>query len=144
VPLIDLLPNDLSVIVSDGPVSFSHLTATVNGVATNLITGASYAPAGQLSYLQGAWGTEGRRYNAMLQLTFLSSQNVAGAGGLAVNKRYDYSATQNNGKITDEYDYVSGETVTYSYDYLGHLAGVICLDRRVRRRGRSIITATFG
>ncbi len=50
----------------------------------------------------------------MKQLTYLSS------GSLSIG--YNYSSTQNNGKITSQQDYVSGETVTYAYDTLNRLA----------------------
>jgi RHS repeat-associated protein len=35
---------------------------------------------------------------------------------------YNYSATQNNGKITSEHDYTTGEDVVYTYDSLNRLA----------------------
>ena len=50
----------------------------------------------------------------MKQMTYLSS------GSLSIG--YNYSSTQNNGKITSQQDYVSGETVTYAYDTLNRLA----------------------
>ena len=39
-----------------------------------------------------------------------------------LNAQYNYSATQNNGKITSQYDALSGEKVAYFYDSLNRLA----------------------
>ena len=66
------------------------------------------------------WLTETRQYNARLQMT---SQTVAPSGGGAalLDLRYNYHATQNNGRITSMQDLVSGETVTYQYDELQRL-----------------------
>jgi RHS repeat-associated protein len=44
------------------------------------------------------------------------------SGTSTVNIAYNYSSNQNNGKITSQYDYVSGETVAYTYDTLNRLA----------------------
>ena len=65
--------------------------------------------------------TETRTYNSMLQLTSLYSNS---AGGL-VNVTYNYSSTQNNGKITSQTDNVSGEQVVYAYDALNRLASAV-------------------
>jgi RHS repeat-associated protein len=54
----------------------------------------------------------------MLQLTSL----VSGSGLNVVNVTYNYSSTQNNGKITSQTDNVSGEQVVYAYDALNRLA----------------------
>ena len=53
-------------------------------------------------------------YNSMGQLIGLVSNSV--------NMSYNYSATQNNGKITGPTDYVSAETVVYAHDALNRLA----------------------
>jgi hypothetical protein len=39
-----------------------------------------------------------------------------------VNIQYNYSATQNNGKITSQHDLISGEQIVYTYDSLNRLA----------------------
>ena len=66
------------------------------------MTGANGAPS------------ETRTYNSIGQLTQLQSGSL--------NIQYDYSATQNNGKITSETDVVSGEQIAYTYDSLNRLA----------------------
>ena len=57
--------------------------------------------------------TETRTYNANLQLTSLVSGTY--------QYSYNYSATQNNGRIQSVFDAASGETVTYQYDSLNRL-----------------------
>src|SRR5205085_1135299 len=90
-----------------------------------LITSTSYGPAGELLSMGGTgWGSETRSYNSMLQLTQLVS-------GSSVNVVYDYSPTQNNGKITSQRDYVSGEQVNYAYDSLNRLMAAVTADNSV-------------
>ena len=103
--------------------TMGRLAALTENGSTNVISSTSYGPAGELQALSGAWGSESRGYNAMLQMTSLYSGG--GYSGL-VNKTYNYSGSQNNGKITSETDYVSGETVTYAYDSLNRLATAAC------------------
>ena len=93
------------------------LTDTLSGL--NIIASASYGPANELLNLtagnySGNWGSETRTYNAMKQLTGLTSNGVS--------MTYSFSATQNNGKITSQTDAISGETATYQYDSLNRLA----------------------
>jgi len=88
-------------------------TLTENG-STNVISSTTYGPAGELQAMSGSWGSEARSYNAMLQMTALSSGSLSLA--------YNYSSTQNNGKITSQHDYVSGEDISYTYDSLNRLA----------------------
>jgi RHS repeat-associated protein len=59
-------------------------------------------------------GSETRTYNAMGQLT-----NITVPGSM--NITYNYSPTQNNGKITSQVDSLTGEQVTYAYDSLNRL-----------------------
>ncbi len=81
-----------------------------------------YGPAGELTQIKMANGllgqsysylTETRQYNARLQLT---RQTVAGV----MDMEYRYPA-QNNGRITQSKDYITGEEVTYTYDSLQRL-----------------------
>ena len=72
------------------------------------MTGANGAPS------------ESRSYNSIGQMT----QLTAGSNSIV----YNYSATQNNGKIVSEQDIVSGETVTYTYDSLNRLASATSSD----------------
>ncbi len=84
-----------------------------------IITGAAYGPANELTSISGgsysgAWAGESRGYNSLKQLTGITS------GSVGVS--YAYPATGNNGKISSQTDAVSGETVTYTYDALNRLA----------------------
>jgi len=77
-----------------------------------LIQSAAYGPANELTQITGgSWGTETRSYNAMKQMTQLTSNGV--------NIAYNYSATQNNGKI------LSDSNATYTYDSLNRLATAV-------------------
>ena len=79
--------------------------------------GGANAPPNALSSISYFGETETRRYNSLMQLTDL---NIAGiANGLHYSYRFPSGA--NNGKISSQYDYVSGETVTYAYDSLNSL-----------------------
>ena len=72
--------------------------------------------------------TETRTYNTLLQLTqetasgswYFNNQYV---NLTAKNMSYVYSAAQNNGKILQSTDSVTGETVNYTYDALNRLIG---------------------
>ena len=57
----------------------------------------------------------------MGQLTNITSTAYGYPGG-NVNITYNYSSTQNNGKITSQTDNLSGEQVVYAYDALNRLA----------------------
>ncbi|MEP7362672.1 MAG: hypothetical protein ABI972_05405 [Acidobacteriota bacterium] len=61
---------------------------------------------------------ETRTYNILVQLTQLTN-------GSNFSERYDYSATQNNGRITGKKNLRSGEEVQYTYDSLQHLSSAI-------------------
>jgi hypothetical protein len=80
-----------------------------------------YDVAGRMTSLQypGSAGsvTEAMSYNANGQLM---SKSWSG-GGLSGGLSYSYSATQNNGQITQMVDTISGETITYAYDALKRL-----------------------
>jgi YD repeat-containing protein len=41
--------------------------------------------------------------------------------GAQVNMTYDFSSTQNNGRIVSSVDAVTGENVSYTYDSLNRL-----------------------
>ena len=57
-------------------------------------------------------------YNVNSQLTSLQ---WSGSGSVAGTIQYGYSASQNNGQITQTIDGVSGETIVYQYDALRRL-----------------------
>ncbi len=58
-------------------------------------------------------------YNVNGQLSSLSAANVG--YGPTTTIIYNYSATQNNGQITQVQDQISGENITYTYDSLKRL-----------------------
>jgi RHS repeat-associated protein len=66
----------------------------------------------------GSWINETLTYNSLLQVT---NMNL----GSLMNMQYNYSATQNNGRITSSNDYVTVEdaNVSYTYDALNRLTG---------------------
>jgi RHS repeat-associated protein len=102
-----------------------------------LVNNVSYGgPAGQLSAL--TWGmpsmqpyygdipqyNETRSYNARGQMTSLQYTGVLNWGYPTlpnVNLTYTYSPTNNDGRITQMTNGVSGEVVNYQYDSLGRL-----------------------
>ena len=72
--------------------------------------------AGQPNYYQ-----ETRTYNSRFQLTRLTAMMPTNYGNSRIDLGYTYSATQNNGQITQEKDWLSGEEINYSYDSLNRL-----------------------
>ncbi len=94
-------------------------TMTDNIANQQIIRGASYGPANEITGITGgnylgAWAGESLSYNSLKQLTGLAE------GSVSVS--YTYPSTGNNGKISSQTDAVSGETVTYTYDSLNRLA----------------------
>jgi RHS repeat-associated protein len=61
----------------------------------------------------GGFGQETRGYNSLMQLTSIASSKIS--------MTYNYSATQNNGRIVSSADAVTGENVSYTYDSLNRL-----------------------
>jgi RHS repeat-associated protein len=74
---------------------------------------ATYGIANELLSFQG----DTRTYNNMYQLTRIS------AGGMDVE--YIYRPGQNNGRIVEMKDHVTGEDVTYAYDTLNRLVSAV-------------------
>ena len=52
-------------------------------------------------------------------------RRISGGG---IDLEYVYTAGQNNGRIAQQIDHVSGEQVTYQYDQLNRLAHAETLD----------------
>ncbi len=75
---------------------------------------AAYGVAGQITGLTYDGYTETRTYNSLLQLTRMTVPGM-------MDMEYVYPATQNNGRITQSVDHISGETVQYTYDVLNRL-----------------------
>jgi YD repeat-containing protein len=79
-----------------------------NGYAPSPIATATYTAASQLSTLAYPSFNESRTYNNLMQLTQLTNSGV--------NMQYNYTAGQNNGRVSSTTDNVLGETVNYTYD----------------------------
>src|ERR1017187_36324 len=79
---------------------------------------AAHGPAGEITGLSYDGFSETRTYNSLLQLTRMTA---TGSGQTAMDMQYTFSGTQNNGRITQSTDGVSGETVVYTYDTLNRL-----------------------
>ncbi len=94
-------------------------TMTNVGGSFQMVTGTTYDPANRLLSISGNVLNETREYNTMGQLTQIVSSAVSGS---SLNITYNYSSTQNNGKITSQTDNISGEQVVYAYDALNRLA----------------------
>jgi len=103
---------------SPGPASYTYsydgmgrLAGMTETAPYNLpvLSGVTYNASGQMTQM----GSETRSYNIMGQLTNIHSGSL--------NITYNYSATQNNGKITSQVDNLTGEQVTYAYDSLERL-----------------------
>jgi RHS repeat-associated protein len=92
-------------------------TMTNTSNSQQIITGTTYDPANRLLSISGEL-TESRTYNGMGQLQNITS----GWGSTSLNITYNYSSTQNNGKIISQTDAISGEQIQYTYDSLNRLA----------------------
>jgi RHS repeat-associated protein len=79
--------------------------------------GATYGPAGELLTFNGVT----RTYNVLGQLTRMTKAGV-------MDMEYRYTAGQNNGRIWQSKDYVTGEEVTYQYDALNRLTAASTTD----------------
>ena len=93
------------------------LSLTNVTTSTTLANGATYNAASQLtglSYGPSLGWAETWTYNTLGQLTRLTVPSV-------MDMEYTFHATQNNGRITKQKDYISGEEVNYTYDSLNRL-----------------------
>ncbi len=93
-------------------------TMTNLNTSSSIITGTTYDPANRLLSISGNLN-ESRTYNVMGQLTQITS---GWYGTPMLNVSYNYSSTQNNGKVASQTDHMSGEQVVYAYDALNRLA----------------------
>ena len=91
-----------------------------------------------ISYWGDYW-TKTASYNVNGQLTSLSRLYTTSPSIQPWNIQYTYSATANNGQITQMTD-ISGETVSYTYDALKRLTGRRFLAGRRRGRRRMGMT----
>jgi YD repeat-containing protein len=86
-----------------------------------MVSNVGYNAAGQMTSMSWLGKTETRTYNTLNQLT---RQTVTGSGPL-MDVEYRYSATQNNGRITHQKDWVVNEEVAYQYDSLQRLISAV-------------------
>lgn len=120
---------------SDGSPSFTYtldaqgrplkMTASTTFPAmqtTEFVKDVSYGPGGEITQMRllgdansgGNDIIETRAYNTLGQMT---RQTVPGR----IDQEYRYTAGQNNGRISQMKDWISGEEVTYAYDALNRL-----------------------
>jgi RHS repeat-associated protein len=84
---------------------------------TTFANGATYNAASQLTglnYGPSLGWAETRTYNTLGQMTRITVPTV-------MDMEYTFHATQNNGRITKQKDWISGEEVNYTYDSLQRL-----------------------
>lgn len=74
------------------------------------IASATYNVAGQLATLAYDGATESRTYNPLPQLTRMTTTSGA---SVWMDTQYIFPAGQNNGRVSQTVDNVTGETVTY-------------------------------
>ena len=89
----------------------------LGGTTGSLAATATYGPAGELTNLSYNGFGEARTYNNLGQLTRIQTTGPFAS----MDMQYIFSPTQNNGRITQSIDGVTGEQVTYTYDSLSRL-----------------------
>jgi RHS repeat-associated protein len=109
----------------------SGLTAHTGGTSVAVVKDVGYTPKGDVSAMKtlipgtSEYYSENRSYNARSQVTRISAgpeTAQANASMPAVDLRYSYHPSQNDGKVRKVQDAVAGETVHYSYDNRGRIA----------------------
>ncbi len=97
------------------------LTSTQYGQSVDWAKDVVYNAAGQIAemkYTQNEQGTayytETRQYNLLQQMTRITVPGV-------LDQEYRFSETQNNERITQKKDWISGEEISYQYDSLNRL-----------------------
>jgi YD repeat-containing protein len=94
--------------------NLSRPSAMTQDGVTGMVATSGYDTLGRLSTLTYFGSTETRQYNSLNQLTGMT---VAGM----MDMEYRYPVGQNNGRISESIDHVTGEDVTYTYDALNRL-----------------------
>ena len=92
---------------------------TMTDQSTNIqqVNGVTYGTANELKNISYYGVSEVRGYNyPLIQLNSIS------AAGITMTYSFP-SAPSNNGKINSQYDSISGETVSYTYDSLNRMIG---------------------
>ncbi|MFN7995973.1 MAG: hypothetical protein U0Q18_20345 [Bryobacteraceae bacterium] len=97
---------------------------TDDGTSATIVDQVQYGPANELLQMRNSPPNLGTRvdtfqYNALLQLTRNTSTTD---GSTVLDLQYSYSTTQNNGKITQSQNFLTGETVAHQYDALQRLS----------------------
>jgi len=104
-----------------------------NTGANPLVQGITYGPGNEMKTLQhlgwvagstGNYYAEQRQYNNRLQLTRITGNFIPPAYATPANGidlEYRYTTAQNNGQMSQQKDWISGEEITYQYDSLTRL-----------------------
>jgi YD repeat-containing protein len=100
-----------------GPSNATPETYSYDAMGRLSTGGATYGPAGELLTFNGV----NRTYNVLGQLTRMTKSGV-------MDMEYRYTAGQNNGRISQSKDWVTGEEVTYQYDALNRLSSAQTTD----------------
>jgi RHS repeat-associated protein len=112
---------------------------------------ATYNFAGQMTALSDYYDSYGsaalqwnetHTYNGMMQLTNIT--NAPPSGAQSVNMTYNFSSTQNNGRILSSVDGVTGESVSYTYDSLSRLIAAATTSTGAVQWGNSYTYDGFG
>jgi hypothetical protein len=90
-------------------------TMTENG---SQLGSTTYKPWGALASLVYDSFTENRTFNSLQQMT---RQTTSSGGTAVMDMQYNFTAGQNNGRIANSVDGVTGENVAYTYDTLNRL-----------------------
>jgi hypothetical protein len=93
--------------------NMGRLTTMLDQNNNQLVSGVTYNAANQWLSISGTVLNETRTYNANAQVISLVSGSY--------QYKYNYSATQNNGRVQSMQDVASGETAVYQYDSLNRL-----------------------
>lgn len=95
-------------------VSWLSLGYQHNPPSTPIVSSVTYNAFGAVTGFNHLGQTETRQYNDLGQLTRITQ-------GTAIDIEYRFSATANDGKITSQKNWRTGEDVTYQYDQLERL-----------------------
>jgi hypothetical protein len=97
--------------------SSNSMVSSVTYGASSELLGMTYRPNVSTPSI-----TEARTYNSLGQLTNLTNTNYSGT---FMSLQYAYPAGANNGKISSQKDWISGEEVVYAYDSLNRLISAV-------------------
>ena len=93
--------------------SMYRLNGMTDGNNNTIVSNVSYDAANQLLSINYPGANETRLYNSLGQLTALTTSTY--------NYQYVYPTGSNNGKISNRYEWLSGEAITYQYDSLNRM-----------------------